>query len=391
LLILTYVVWLSLGTILYVYVGYPLLIDWMARIRKRGLDDLPVQQNGDLPSVTLVIPAYNEERWIQHKIENALALDYPRDRIQIIIASDGSTDRTAEIARQFRTRGVEVFEFRTRHGKQEMLNQIVPVARGEIIAASDANAILDRGSLCLLVRHFANPNVGGATGQRVCVVQQRSTASVGEGLYWRYETWIKESESHVHSCTGVHGQLYAIRKSIFPYVQKVGEDFYIPMKVIAATGQRIIFDPQAIAAIPAAAHLAVEFERKTRAHVAFLLALPMLPELLIPGRSPIWWQYISHNLLRMAVPPAMLTLFFSSAVLVRYNPTYWWIVVAQIAFYAFAAFGGGFALYGKRPKIFYIPFYFVFANAALGLAWIRLPRRKYDYAWQRTERLTDTN
>jgi cellulose synthase/poly-beta-1,6-N-acetylglucosamine synthase-like glycosyltransferase len=389
-MILTFIFWLSLASILYVYIGYPLLIGWMARVRKRAAGKPPVPHSGDLPAVTLVIPACNEERWIERKIENTLALNYPRDRIQIIVASDGSTDRTAKIAQQFASRGVEVIAFRTRQGKQEMLNQIAPAARGEIVAASDANALLEPNSLRLLVRHFADPNVGGATGQRLCIVQQRSAASVGEGLYWRYETWIKESESHVHSCTGVHGQLYAIRKSIFPHVERVGEDFYIPMKVIAATGQRIIFDPQAIAAIPAAARLADEFERKTRAHVAFLLALPMLPELLIPGRSPIWWQYISHNLLRMAVPPALLALFTSSAILARDNPAYQWMAGAQLAFYAFAAVGGALARYGKRPKIFYVPFYFVFANAALGLAWIRLPKRKYEYAWQRTERLTDT-
>lgn len=390
-LILKVVYWCSAVMIFYVYVGYPFLIGGMARIRRHHISGLRLKNNNGEPSVTLVIPAFNEERWIERKIENTLALDYPPERLQIVVASDGSTDRTAEIARRFESRGVEVIAFHDRQGKQDMLNQIVPKTRGEIIAATDANAVLEPDSLRLLVRHFANSQVGGATGRRVCILQERSTASVGEGLYWRYETWIKKSESDLHSCTGVHGQLYAIRKAVFPHVEKVGEDFYIPMKVIEKTGLRIIFDPEVVSAIPAAAKLSIEFERKTRAHVAFLLALPLLPRLLLPWRSPIWWQYISHNVLRMAVPPALLALLLSSAALASAGPFYLRTTILQLAFYTLAAIGAALAQFGKRPRLFYVPFYFVFSNAALGLAWIRFPTRKYDHAWQRTERLTDTH
>jgi hypothetical protein len=212
---------------------------------------------------------------------------------------------------------------------------------------------------------------------------------VGEGLYWRYESWIKASESRLHSCLGAHGQLYAIRKSAFPHVEKVGEDFFIPMKVIASTGHRIVYEPGAVAAIPAAANLRIEFERKTRAHVSFLLTLPMIGGLLVPWRSPVWWQLVSHHVLRMAAAPALFLALACSAMLAPANRFYLTVFLAEAVFILLAAGGAILVTYGRPPKLLYVPFYFIFTNAALGLAWLRWPARKYDFAWQRTERLPD--
>jgi len=382
--------WAAVVVVFYTYVAYPILVDWASRLRRRA-DAGPPGDPAELPSLTLIIPAYNEERWMARKIENTLALDYPRGQMQIVVASDGSTDRTVEIARAFEGEGVTVASFPARVGKQTMLNRLVPAAEGEIIVATDTHAMLKPDALRSLVRHFADPEVAGVTGQRVCVTQAKSAASVAEGLYWRYESWIKKSESRAHSCLGAHGQLYAIRKSVFPHVEKVGEDFFIPMKVIADTGLRIVYEPAAVAAIPAAATLGIEFERKTRAHVSFLLTLPMLKKLLLPWGSRVWWQYISHHLLRMAVPPALLILLFSSARLAPQGGFYLAASLLQALFYTLAAIGGVLAARGRRPKVFYMPFYFAFVNAALGLAWLRWPRRKYDHAWRRTERLPDAN
>jgi poly-beta-1,6-N-acetyl-D-glucosamine synthase len=378
--------WAGVGLISYVYGGYAAVIWLCSRVRSR-----PIRQSAITPRATLIIPARNEERWIRRKIENTLALDYPKEQIEIIVASDGSNDQTAPIAREFAGRGVRVAGFPTRLGKQEMLNRLVPMASGEIIVASDSHAMLKPDALRNLLRHFADPEVGGATGRRICVVQAKSAASVGEGLYWRYESWIKESESRVHSCLGAHGQLYAIRKAAFPHVEKVGEDFFIPMKVIASTGLRIVYEPEAVAAIPAAANLSIEFERKARAHVSFLLTLPMMWKLLVPGYSPIWWQFISHHVLRMLAPPALVLTLACSAILAPASRFYSAIFLAQVVFYLLAAGGAILAHYGRRPKLFYVPFYFTFTNVALALAWLRWPARRYDYAWQRTERLPDPN
>jgi biofilm PGA synthesis N-glycosyltransferase PgaC len=379
--------WILAALVIYVYVGYPVLVDLLSRLRGRSRGSLRAEPQ--FPSVTVIIPAHNEEKWIRRKVENTLELDYPKGKMEVVMASDGSDDATVAIAGEFADRGVLVVAFPTRLGKQEMLNRLVPKATGEIIVATDANTLLEPDSLRKLLRHFSNPEVAGATGRRVCIIQKQSAPSVGEGLYWRYESWIKESESGMHSCLGAHGQLYAIRKSVFPRVEKVGEDFFIPMKVIASTGQRIVYEPEAVAAIPAAANLSIEFERKTRAHVSFLLTLPMIRELLVPWRSPVWWQLISHHVLRMVAAPALVLALAGSAILAPTNHFYLTIFLAEVVFILLAAGGAILATYGRRPKLLYVPFYFIFTNAALGLAWLRWPARKYDFAWQRTARLSD--
>jgi cellulose synthase/poly-beta-1,6-N-acetylglucosamine synthase-like glycosyltransferase len=376
--------------VFYTYAGYPMVLALHpGRDQKSNgaVDEVAAKP----PRVTLVIPACNEERWIARKIENALALDYPAAQLDIMVASDGSTDATAEIARGYGSRGVSTVAFASRLGKQEMLNQLVPGARGEIVVMTDANAILEPDSLRALVRPFSDPRVGCAIGRRVCIVQERSVPSVAESFYWRYESWIKQAENRWHSCLAATGQLYSVRRSVFPHVERVGEDFYIPMKVLASTGLRIAYVPEAVAAIPAAATLSIEFERKTRAHVAFLISLPMLKELLAPARTPVWWQFISHHVLRMLVPLAMLAALACSIVLAAVSSFYFSAMLAQFLFYLLALAGWFFAVRGLRPKIFYFPFYFVFVQLALGQAWLRWPRGKYEYAWQRTERLPDAS
>lgn len=380
--------WAAAALIVYTYAGYPALLALLTLGKSAKRDQLNAGEAA-LPRVTLIIPACNEEAWIARKIENSLALAYPRERLEIIVASDGSSDRTVEIAQAYESQNLAVVVFPSRVGKQEMLNRLAPHARGEIIVLTDANALLADDALGYLLSPFADPQVGCAIGRRVCIVQERSVASVAESLYWRYESWIKRAEARLHSCLAATGQLYAVRRSVFPHVERVGEDFYIPMKILAATGQRIAYVPQAVASIPAAATLAIEFERKTRSHVAFLLSLPLLTELLIPGRTPVWWQFISHHVLRMLVPPAMLAALACSVALAPASAGWFFMLLAQALLYAFALCGWLFAARGRRPKVFYLPFYFVFVQLALGRAWLRWPRRKYDYAWQRTERLPD--
>ncbi|HEV2523279.1 MAG TPA: glycosyltransferase family 2 protein [Candidatus Acidoferrales bacterium] len=379
--------WAAVVLVFYTYAGYPFLLAlgtrWKAEDRNKCA--------AAVPSVTLIIPACNEQRWIARKIENTLALAYPRDRLEIVVASDGSTDETVKIGQQYEPQGVRVAAFPMRLGKQGMLNRLVPRSRCEVVVMTDANALLAPDALQQLVRPFADSQVGCAIGRRVCVVQQRSIPSLAESFYWRYESWIKRAESRWHSCLAATGQLYAIRRGIFPHVERVGEDFYIPMKVLAETGLRIAYVPEAVVTIPAAANLSIEFERKTRAHVAFLISLPMLRELLIPGRSPVWWQFTSHHVLRMLVPPALPVAFLASAAMASANSFYFFVTAAQILFGGLAFLGWVFTAFGRRPKIFYFPFYFVFVQLALAQAWIRWPRGKYDYAWRRTERLTDAS
>ncbi|MBI3670329.1 MAG: glycosyltransferase family 2 protein [Acidobacteria bacterium] len=377
--------WASLGLIVYVYLGYPVLIYLLSR--RKALATPPVQPNlAELPTVTVLIPAHNEERWIEHKIKNTLGLDYPRGLLQLLVASDGSTDQTVAIAGRFVSQGVEVNHCPERRGKTATLNRMVATARGEIILLTDANALLPPETLKILIPHFADPAVGCVTGERVCL-PTCSSSSQGESLYWRYEAWIKHSESNVHSSLGSNGQILAVRKALFPYIPVIGDDFYIPMKILTSTCARVVFEPCAKAWIPAAATLRLELERKIRSHVSLLRDLPHLKGALDPRRSAIWWQFISHHVLRLVVPFAMLGSLALAAFLWNAGTLYRMALLGQAVFYA-AALGGGLLTIGsKHVKALYVPFYFVMAHVAVLLAWCRWLRKRHQYAWERTDRI----
>jgi glycosyltransferase involved in cell wall biosynthesis len=380
--------WVSVLPVLHVYVGYPLGIYVRSRLHRAGAAPKETA-SGELPCVTVLIPAHNEEHWIARKIENTLALDYPCDRLQILVASDGCTDKTVEIAGRYAERGVEVNHRAERSGKTATLNRVVPTARGDIVLLTDCNALLPPETVQLLVRHFQDPSVGCVTGEKVCM-QTESSASEGEGLYWRYEAWIKNSESKLGSCLGSNGQVMAVRKALFPHIPVIGDDFYVPMKILISTEAQVRFEPRAKAMIPAAANLALELERKVRSHVSLLRDLPYLKQGLNPLRSRIWWCFLSHHVLRLFVPFALLMTLLSSAFLWRAAPLYRVITIGQGVFYATAATGYVLTRWGLRLRLVYLPFYFVFANLGVLLAWARWARRKHQYAWVRTERMMPT-
>ena len=379
--------WVSVGLVVYVYFGYPVLVDLLSRLRKVARESGPALP--ELPSVSVIIPAHNEERWIARKIENTLALDYPSDRLQILVASDGCTDKTVEIAGRYAEQGVEVNHRLDRSGKMATLNRVVPKACGEIILITDCGALLSPDTLQLLAHHFQDPRVGCVTGEKVCL-RTGSSTSEGESLYWRYEAWIKRSESGFHSCLGGNGQLLAARRCLVPQIPGASDDFYIPMRILVSTGKRVVFDPRAKARIPAAATLGGELARKIRTHLSLFQNSYYLREGLMPWKSSIYWQFWSHHVLRLFVPYALLLALLSSAFLWRAAALYRVIMIGQCVFYMAAATGYLLTHWGIRLRIVYIPFYFVFANLAVFLAWVRWARGKDQYAWQRTERTMPT-
>jgi len=228
--------------------------------------------------------------------------------------------------------------------------------------------------------------MGCVTGEKVCL-HTSSSASEGEGLYWRYEGWIKDSESKLGSCLGSNGQVMAVRKALFPQIPVIGDDFYVPMKILISTGALVRFEPRAKASIPAAASLELELERKVRSHVSLLRDLPYMKEALNPLRSRIWWRFLSHHVLRLVVPFGLLVALLSSTFLWRAEALYRLTTVFQSVFYGAAIAGYIFARQGLRWRIVYLPFYFVFANLGVFLAWVRWARGRHQYAWQRTERI----
>jgi poly-beta-1,6-N-acetyl-D-glucosamine synthase len=384
-IVLHIVFWLAVLLILQTYVGYPVGI--YLKSKARAEDELGGEiSDSELPSITVLIPAYNEERWIARKIENVLALEYPRDRLQVVVASDGCADQTVAIAEQYADRGVEVRHNPYRSGKSALLNRVVPTVAGEIVLATDVTALLPPETLRLLARHFRDPKVGCVTGPRVCL-HTDSAASEGEGLYWRYEAWIKRSESRLGTCLGANGQVMAVRKSLFPHIPEINDDFYVGMKVLVFDRAKVLFEPGAKALIPAAASLGQELERKIRTNEGFLRDISYLVPALNPWRSPVWWRFFSHHVMRRLVPFAMIAAFAASLFLWQESNFYDVAFLAQFVFYAGAIVGLLLERQQVRFRIFYLPFYFTFANAAVLLAWVRWIRGKQQLTWQRTERI----
>ena len=215
--------WLSIIFVCYVYAGYPLVIAFLARMKKKGRND-----SDFLPETTLLIAAYNEEKCIAEKLENSLALDYPREKLQIIVAADGSSDRTPEIVREFSDRGVELAYIPERGGKMAAINRAMQSVRGDIIVFSDANNMYEPQAIRILMAPFGDAVVGATTGAKL-IVQDGRRLSAAEGLYWRYESWIKENETIVASCSSAVGEMLAVRRKLFiaPPKEIINDDHYV--------------------------------------------------------------------------------------------------------------------------------------------------------------------
>jgi biofilm PGA synthesis N-glycosyltransferase PgaC len=384
------VLWSAIAVVLHTYIGYPVGIYMRSRREKEAEEETGTASKVGLPFVTVLIPAHNEERWIARKIENAIALEYPRERRHILVACDGCTDRTVAIAESYAQDGVEVQQYPQRRGKTALLNRVIPTVATEIVMVTDATAQLSPETLRLLANHFKDPQVGCVTGPRVCVSTE-SAASEGEGLYWRYEAWIKRSESRLGTCLGANGQLMAVRKALFPHLPDINDDFYVGMKILVFDRAKVLFEPEAKAFIPAAATMRQELERKIRTNVCFLRDMHYLRQGLNPLRSPIWWRLLSHHVMRRLVPFAMIAALAGALLLWHEGGLlYRLVAAAQVAFYSGAIIGFLLERWHARLKMFYFPFYFCFANLAVLLAWTRWARGTQQYAWQRAERVLPT-
>ena len=372
--------WTSLGVILYVYAGYPLILAAMAlRAKPTGSDE------NYLPSVSLIIAAYNEEKVLREKLENCLALDYPPDRLEIVVASDGSTDATNAIVEAYADRGIILRKVVPRGGKTRALNTVIPKTRGEILVLSDANTMYRPDAIRKLVRHFVDPAVGAVSGD-VRLVDAAKSHAHSEGLYYRYERWLQGLESQVGSIIGADGGMYAVARSHFrpPPDGIVLDDFVISMTV-ARLGFRVLYDPEAIATEQGTLTAREEFFRKVRIIAGGIQALRLrvgLPSL----RQPILMLgYLSHKLLRWLVPCLLLLSFLSSAALAR-ESFYALAFSMQLLFYGTALIYGFNILGCRKLRLSGIPYYFSLVNgAALVGIWRGLTGTQ-GVTWQRTTR-----
>lgn len=388
------VFWLSIASVFYTYAGYPALLALLARLRGRRPIHEPIT-----PSVTLLITAYNEEEVITQKIENSLALDYPRDRLQLLVAADGSDDRTPDIVRAYAVNGVELSYSPPRRGKMAAINRAMAQARGEIVVFSDANNLYGAHVLRDLVGHFADPTVGAVSGAKV-ILQGDGALGDSEGLYGRYEAFIKRQETRLGSCTGAIGECMALRRELFeaPPDQIINDDFYMAMRIVQR-GYRVVFEPRARSYERISMSERDEVARRARIIAGRYQAIALAPRLLPLRRPLVVWQVVSHKFLRPLVPFAMLLALLANlgaiarpghanrGALLRLAPPFGWLMLAlQALFYGTAYVGGRVGRGTRLGKLLYLPTFLVNSNAAAVIGLYRFLTRRQTTNWQRVRR-----
>lgn len=365
--------WASAALIGYVYAGFPVLLWLLARVFERTVNLAPIE-----PAVSLLVAAYNEADVIESKIRNSLVLDYPSEKLEIVIASDGSSDRTQAIARTFESDCVRVLAYRGNRGKLAVLNDSVPELRGEIVAFSDASSMLASDAIRRLVAHFADPEVGAVSG--VYKVQRKDQAALGkqEDFYWKYETFLKIQEARLGSVLGCHGSLYAIRKSLYPFPPPgtINDDYIIPVRILQR-GYRVSYEPAAVAYEEAGEMGG--FSRRVRIMTGNVEQLREIKPLLSPLRPLALFFFLSHKAGRLVVPLAMLAMIAANIVLAS-QPVYRSIGAAHALFYALALAG---AVVPLKPKALRLPYYFCMINAAAFLGMYHALAGKRSLAWKR--------
>jgi cellulose synthase/poly-beta-1,6-N-acetylglucosamine synthase-like glycosyltransferase len=325
--------WLSLGCILYVYLGYPLLL-----IVWRTVGARPVQKQPQEPWVSLVMAMHNENGNVHPKMRNILALDYPPEKLQIIVSLDAPTDGTDILIREYESPRVYVVDSSIRRGKAAALNSGLATATGEIVVFADARQRFEPNAIRELVANFADSSVGAVSGELIFLDAEGNEATNTVGMYWKYEKAIRAMESEIHSVPGATGAIYAIRRRLFTPLPSgtVLDDVVIPMRIVLQ-GMRAVFDRSARAFDRVSEAPDVEYEKKCRTLMGNYELFAELPELLKPWRNPVFVQTVSHKLGRLVVPYCLALLLLSNLFLLR--GFYLAFFGCQIAWYLVACAG----------------------------------------------------
>lgn len=381
-LLLKALLWGSVGFVLYVYLGYPLLLLLLATVmgKKR-----PFSPHPDLPSVSLIIAAHNEEAVMATKLYNTLALDYPADKLQIIVAADGSDDATAAIVRSFGRWGVELSYAPARQGKVTAINRAVAQATGQVLAFSDANNLYDAHTLRQLVAPLADPSVGMVSGAKLIL---RGDGALGdsEGLYWRYESLIKGWQTQLGTATGAPGEVMAIRRNLFEPVPAtiINDDLYLALRLITQ-GHNVHYTPLARSYERVSPTAQDEMLRRSRMVCGHFQLMSQGIRLLSWRRPLAVWNIVSHKYARPLVPLAMIGALLGNVGLLLYQPDMFCLVVflAQMILYGLAWLGNR---GGVNGRLTYLPTFLVNSNRAALHGLYQFLTRQQTNQWQRVAR-----
>jgi cellulose synthase/poly-beta-1,6-N-acetylglucosamine synthase-like glycosyltransferase len=370
---------LCISAAIYHYFAYPAAMVVLSKRRSVGVHAC------EQPPVTLIIAAYNEERVIRQKLVNSLSLDYPSDKLEIVVVADGSSDSTPNIVAEFADRGVVCLFEPERRGKSNALNRAVAASRGEILVLSDANNDFSIDALHWLIQALSQPDVGGVSGAKRIIENRDRAASIGDSLYWRYESTIKLAESRLGGTVAADGEIFALRRRLYrpipPHV--INDDAFLTLAIVMQ-GYKVGYEPRATATEEASISIVEDFRVKVRMISGGYQFLQLYGRELA-GTGWFAFKFVSHKILRWLMPCFLIVLLLVSTLRSGEWP-YTFLLVAQVAFYGIAAAGAIIPSIRQASRLAYVPFYFTAMNLAALMGLVRFVRGKQSVLWSKAER-----
>lgn len=382
--------WVGLFIIFYTYLGYAIVLFVLVKILRLFRSKNTLSTFYELPTVTLIVAAYNEAYCIEEKITNTLALKYPKNKLTIVFVTDGSTDETPAIVAKYQN--IHLLHEPNRNGKIVAVHRAMQTVRSEITVFTDANTLLNDSALEKICYHYQNPKVGAVAGEKRVEIDNSGDATAGEGFYWKYESKLKAWDSELNTVVGAAGELFSIKTALYVPVPSdtILDDFMISM-LIAKIGYRIIYEPEAFASEAASANTKEELKRKIRIAAGGIQSFFRLTSLLNPFKYPILsFQYLSHRVLRWTIAPILMVVVFVLNWLILFRGVHTgvfvFLLVTQSIFY-FLAFMG-FVLQAKsiKLKLFFIPYYFCMMNYAIVAGMHRYFFSSQSVLWEKAKR-----
>jgi len=386
--IIEYIFWFSLFLVFYTYIGYGILLYAMVRLKRFFTKPETINHIFELPEITLLIAAYNEQDYVEQKVANSLNLNYPKDKIKHIWVTDGSDDNTPNLLENYAE--IKVLHTPERKGKIDAIHRAMSYLNTPIVIFSDANTMLGKDSIMKIVEQFQNERVGCVSGEkRVGSKESDIAAAAGEGLYWKYESTLKKWDYELYSVVGAAGELFAIRTELYEPLESdtLLDDFMISLK-IAMKGYRIAYTPEAFALESASANVQEELKRKIRIAAGGIQSiLRLLPLLNIFKYGVLSFQYISHRVLRWTITPFLLPIFLVVNIfLLNSNLLYDIFLLLQLVFYIFAIIGWMLENRKLKVKAFFVPFYFCVMNYSVIRGIFRYISKNQSVNWERAKR-----
>lgn len=387
-MILESIFWICIFIVFYSYLGYGIVIYFIVKIKNTLIQSLVFDKSFE-PEVTLIVPCFNEAAYIEDKIQNSLELDYPTNKLKLIFISDGSYDDTQKKIKKYPS--VIALHENKRSGKASAMNRAMKFVSTPIVVFCDANTVLNKEAIKELVKHYQDEKVGAVTGEkRIISTNKEGASTAGEGIYWKYESLLKQLDSDFYSVVGAAGELMSYRTSLYKEIpsDSLLDDLMQSMQ-IAINGYRVIYEKNAWAAETASANVKEELKRKIRISAGAWQSMLRLGKAFNPFHNfKLFFAFISHRVLRWTLAPLSLIILLIVNVLLASNADsiYFILLVCQLVFYSLALLGWYFENKRIKAKVLFVPYYFFIMNLCVYLGLFRFLKGKQSVSWERAQR-----